>query len=136
MASSVNFSGSIIAGPIGSGDCGFPSGVTNISFTSLPPLKAASASGYQSKVVNSPSAFVELTGVGTGETVTQANFLFLRTSSPMQVRLTMNPSSGSDVVSILFIQGVHILELPSLNYLKLLEAQGVGTIEYFVSGNQ
>lgn len=135
MSDSVTLSGSIIAGPQGAGDCGFPSGILNIVFSSFPPQKSAAAKTSSSKQLNSPSAFTALDGVGTGETVTQGNFLYLRSNSPTQIRLTTKASSGPDVVAVVPLQGVMIIEFPTTNYLLLLEAQGVGTLEYFVSGN-
>jgi hypothetical protein len=136
MSDAVVLSGSIIAGPTGAGDCGFPSGITNIVFSSYPPQKSSGAKTSNSKTVNSASVYVALDGVGTGETVTQGNFLYLRSTSPLLVRLTTQPTSGGDVVAVVPIHGVMILEFPAANYLKLLEVQGVGTVEYLVSGNQ
>lgn len=136
MSNSVALSGSIIAGPTGAGDCGFPSGILNIVFSSFPPQKSAPASTSSSKLVNSPSVYVPLDGVGTGESVEQANFLYLRSTAPMSIRLTTKANSGPDVVAIVPIQGVMILEFQTTQYLKLIEAEGVGTVEFFASGNQ
>ena len=49
--------------------------------------------------------------------------------------LTINGDSG-DVVSVLYVSGLCVLEFPAQNYLKLLEVQGGGVVEYFASGNQ
>lgn len=135
MSDSVVMSGSIIAGPQGSGDCGFPSGILNIVFSSFPAQKSAGAKTSNSKTLNSPSAYVALDGLGSAETVTQGNFLYLRTTSPLNIRLTTKADSGPDVVAIIPLQGVMIIEFPTPNYLLLLEAKGVGLVEYFASGN-
>ena len=136
MANVLQLTATLMAGPQGSSDCSFPSGVSTVSFGLLPSTKSAGVStGLHNKSVNSASSFVALDGIGSAETVTQGNTLYLRTTTAMQIRLTMQPASGPDVVSIVYVQGAMLLELPSTNYLKLLEAQGVGTVEYLVSGN-
>ena len=138
MSNSVVVSGSLIIGPQGAGDCGFPSGVTNVTFTTTPPQKPAPVSASHAKSVNSPSpAFATLDGLGSSASVTQANFLYLRCTAPMKLRLTLaDMAGGPDIVSIVEVQGLLIQEFPTNGYLKLLEAQGVGTVEYVVSGNQ
>jgi hypothetical protein len=87
--------------------------------------------------VNSPApAFQALDGVGAGQSVTQGNTLYLRTTAPMTMRFTFaDPMGGPDIVSLVPVQGLLIWEGSALGYLKLIEAQGVGGIEYFVSGN-
>jgi len=132
---SIVLSGTLVKGPLGAGDCAFPAGTTTIPFSSYPIQKNAAASFSAAKQVDSPSAFAALDGVGTSETVTQGNFLFLRTTSPFQLRLTTKADSGPDVVAVIPVQGLAIIEFPTGNYLLLLEAKGSGTIEYVVSGN-
>lgn len=125
--------GSIVLSP--SGDCGVPSGITNIQFAGFPQNKSATVSAYNTKSLNTPApSFFTLDGIGPSESVTQGNFLYIRTTSPIRFRFTSQGPSGDDV-SVLTIQGVVLLEFNSANYLKLLEAQGVGTVEYLVSGN-
>jgi hypothetical protein len=135
MAYVVTLQGSLFAGQPQASGTGFPSGMVNIGFELTPPNKVATCSMYQTPNLNSPSSFATLPGVGDGGTVTQGTFLYLKTANPMEVRVTQHSDSG-DVVSTLYVEGVYVQEFPVGNYLKLLEAQGVGTIEYFVSGNQ
>jgi hypothetical protein len=132
----VSFKGVLLAGPPKSSTNAFPSGLTNATFDLNPPNKAASvATGMQTPNVVSPSAYATLSGVGPAATVTQGTFLYLRTTGKMLIRITTAGDSG-DVVSVLYVNGILALEFPTANYLKLLEAQGTGIVEYFASGNQ
>lgn len=133
MGSAVNLQGNLIAGPPKSSGTTFPTGFVNVQFELTPPNKDASVQVYQQLNLASADAYATLPGVGT--TVTKGTFLYLRTTAKMMVRLTINKDDNTQEVSVLYVQGVHVLELPSQNYLELLEAQGVGVIEYFASGN-
>jgi len=133
MFSVVSVKGTLLAGPPKASCNGFPSGLVNATFELTPPNKAADVSVYQTPNLNSGSGYSTLPGVG--DTVTRGTFLYIRTTNKMLVRLTQAGDSG-DVVSVVYVQGLFIQEFPSANYLKLLEAQGVGVVEYFVSGNQ
>ena len=132
----IQISATIIAGPPQVSDSTFPTGSTNI------PVKLNGGSSLASPVqtgdtvreVNSPSAYVALGGVGTGQEVTQGRFLFLRCSVPMLVRLTFY-TSGGDVVSVLPLDSPLIMQIDSSKYLKGIEAQGAGTVEWFVGGS-
>lgn len=133
---SLVLTGSIVLGPAGAGECSFPGGTINIPFSSSPQQKPAGVSIRHAKTINSPSAFVALDGVGTGESVTQANFLYLRSTGLMKYRITQADfNGGPDIVSIIETQGLFINEFPLAGYVKLLEAQGGGTIEYVATGN-
>lgn len=134
MSNVVTVKGTLLAGPPKSSCNGFPSALVNAAFELTPPNKSAAVSCYGSPNVNTPSSFVELDGVGPGNTVTQGTFLYIRTTGPMTIRITQG-SGGGAVVSTLLIQGLYIQELQAGTPLTLLEAQGVGVIEYFVSGN-
>ncbi len=135
MSTGVVFQGSIVAGPQGSSDCGFPSGVTNIQFGGN-TIPAGVMTGDMVRSVNSAADYVDLDGVGSDQAVTQATFFFLRTQSPIFVRVTFQPTSGGDIVSVIPVQGVVTIQAPPTNYIKGLEAMGVATIEYFASGPQ
>jgi len=134
---SLVLTGSIVLGPVGAGDCSFPGSTTNVPFSSFPQQKPAGVSIRHAKAINSPSVFVALDGVGPTGSVTQANFVYMRSTSPMKYRLTQADfNGGPDIVSIVETQGLLINEFPTSGYVKLLEAQGVGTVEYIASGNQ
>lgn len=135
MSASIVFSGSIVAGPQGSGDCGSPSGVTNIAFGSVPAQLPSAVMAQGNKQINSASAYVTLDGIGPTANVTQGNFLYFKANADMLLRLTTASSLGPDVVSVLPVRGPLVMQFPSASYLKLLEAQGVGSVEYLVSGN-
>jgi hypothetical protein len=136
VASSVVLTASLIAGPQGASDCGFPAGVTSLNFGLTPPQKPAPALIDGARNINSPGSYVTLDGLGPTSTVTQANFVYLRTQSPFKVRITQaDPAGGPDIVSVVNLQGVMLLEFPTTGYAKLVEVQGVGTVEYLLSGN-
>src|ERR1700741_2715507 len=113
----LTLNGTLIGGPPSIGDCSFPSGTTKITFGLCPSQKRALAlSGPQVRTINSPSSYIPLDGVGTGETVTQAETLYLRTTVPILVRITTF-SSGGDVVSVIPVQGVLLMEFDPSRYL-------------------
>ncbi len=130
----VAFQGTLLAGPPKS-TCGkFPGGLTQLEFELRPPNKRAAVSAYHVREVNSASSFAVLDGIGSGEAVTQATFLYVRTSTSMVLRFT---TAGSpDVVAAVPIDGMCAFEFPVGSYLKMVEVQGSGTLEYFASGNQ
>jgi hypothetical protein len=130
--STVDFQGTLVAGSQGGTDCSFPSAITNLQFGKT---KSFAVSATHAKNVASASAYVPLDGVGTGETVTQANFLYLRTNAKLSARITYKADSGPDVVIVIPVFGFLVWEPPDANYITLLEMQGVGGVEYFASGN-
>ncbi|HUU43034.1 MAG TPA: hypothetical protein VMX57_04605 [Planctomycetota bacterium] len=138
---SVTLLGNLTAGPQGVCEGGFPSGVLQVAFGlagSCPGAgtKPALRKFWTSQDVNSPSSFAGLDGVGVGQSVTQANTLYLRTTTAMLFRLTFaDPAAGPDFVSVIPVKGLLILEPSEAGYLKLLEVQGAGKVEYFASGN-
>ena len=135
--------GQITSGPGASSGGQFPSGVKTISFATVPdPLTYQVESG-DTVAVQSPSPdYVTIPAVGTISgvlcAVTQGVALFLNTNTaPFKVRLTMaDPAGGSDIVSILNVNGPLFLQFPTNGYLKLLEVSGSGTVEFHVWGNQ
>lgn len=131
----VTLSGQLVASPASVSDSGFPSGVTSVAFNLFPAKKPINVdTGVMRPIVNSPASFVTLPGVGAGGPVTQGTTLYLRSSTPMQIRTTTAVPSAADVVAIETISGLKIVEYDAAHYLKLLEIQGSGPIEYYVSG--
>ena len=131
----VTINGTLIAGPPQSSDSAFPAGVTNIVFGTTPTQKQAPVqTGAQVRQVNSPLAYVALDGVGVGETLTEGNTFYMRIQSPMKLRLTFK-ETPTDVVSVLYPQGLAVVEIDPQHPLILAEVMGIGTIEYFISGN-
>lgn len=131
----VTLQGTLLAGPAKSSDSAFPSGLINASFALKPSTKPAPVSVYDVRNLASPSSFVQLRGIGTNETVTKGNTLYLRTDAAMTLRLTFDDGAGGDVVSTFPVDGLFIVEASDAKFLKLAEAQGVGVVEYFASGN-
>jgi hypothetical protein len=91
------------------------------------------ATGVLSRTISSPSAFIDLGEPGNA--VTKATFLYLKSDAPLDVRLTTDDGSGGDVVAVVPVEGLCLLEFSSSKHLKLLEVQGSGRLEYFVSGD-
>jgi hypothetical protein len=131
----VTFEGSLLSGPPRAACATFPAGVTNIPFSLRPPNKSAPCSAKGVRNLDSANAFSTMHGVGANEDVTQATFLFVQTQGKMTLRLTTQTDSG-DRTATVDVDGILAIEFPAANYLKMLEAQGVGVVEYFASGNQ
>jgi len=130
--------GSVVVGPASPvSDGAFPSSIDTVQLASTPnPKQSQVCSGTISRFLNvaSPS-WATLSGVGAADTVTRADTLYLRCNSPIKVRLTQaDKDGGADIVSIVEVHGVLLQEFPQNGCLKLLEAQGSATLEYFVSG--
>src|SRR4051812_46162565 len=126
-----NLQGALLSGPVKSASGTFPVGLVNITFGLKPANKVAAVSSKSVRNLASPNAFSTLHGVGPNEDVTQANFLFLQTDNPIDVRITADDGSGGDVVSVVSVDGLLLVEKPSNKFIKLLEAQGTGVIECF-----
>lgn len=113
-------------------DGGFPSAVTSIPFalnTGDESKPAPVDSGAQYTALNSAAAFVELAGIGPGKSVPLANTLYVRTDAAIDIRTT----TAGNVVAVHKVTGVFMIEADDDAIVKL-EAQGVGSIEWFASG--
>jgi hypothetical protein len=93
------------------------------------------ATGTIQRPVNSPSSFITLSGIGTGDTVTHADTLYFFAYSQVTLRLTTDDGAGGDVVAVLPCDGLYVMEFPSAKFLKLLEIEGSANVEYFASGS-
>jgi hypothetical protein len=134
VSNAASLAATLIAGPQQVQDTQFPSATVNIPFGLLPTTKAYNVdTGTQTPQVNSPSVFVTLSGIGTGQTVTQALTLYVRCLIPMQIRLTF---SGDATPKVIYLQGVLLLEASVAAPITLLEAMGAGQVEFWASGNQ
>jgi hypothetical protein len=137
MTTQASLTAELVAGPASVSDNPFPSGVTTIPFGLNPPAKQYNVdTGKNVATVNSPSAFVALGGVGALGPVTQGHTLYIRTIQPMTIRETTAVPSSADNVVVYPLNGVTIREYPADHYLKLIEVEGAGQIEYWAAGNQ
>lgn len=133
----VTFKGTLMAGPPKASSTSFPTGIVNASFDLKPASKPAPVLVHNVRNLASPSAYAAMDGIGTGNTVTKATFLYVRTESPMTLRITYDDGAGGSLVrDSIPVDGLHVEELPTDKFIKLLEAQGSGVLEYFASGNQ
>lgn len=136
--SQVTLSGTLTVAPATVVDGTFPAATTTTPLALNPTQKQANVdTGIQSRNLNSPSSYATLSGVGATDTVTQGNFLYLRTKVPMLVQLVVNnPAGGTVTVTGIPINGLLILEFDATRYLVGLSVQGSGYVEWFVSGTQ
>lgn len=132
--------GTIIEGPATQTDPQFPSGVTTIPFTlnqGSNPKSVGVTTGAKVRNVQSPAAFVVLSGVGATDDVTQGSFVYMRvTTGSFQFRVTFNNPAGGSIVSVLPSAGIFVHEPDATTgfYVTKLEVQGTGTIEYYAAG--
>lgn len=127
----VTLKGTIVTGPAKASCAGFPSGVAKWDFELSPPSKAANVSFSANRNLNSSGSYAALDGVGAGKSVTAATTLYVRTETAMLIRITF----ADTTTAVIPVQGLFILEAQPAKTITLLEAQGVGTIEYFAAGN-
>ena len=129
----IKFAASLIAGPQQAGE-GFPSSTVTASIKlSTDPKSFGVATGVISRRIASPGAFVALQGVGSADTVTKGDFLYLKADKDVDLRMSLDNGAGGTDLRILTGR-VFVVEFSSIKFLKLLEAQGSAQLEYFVSG--
>jgi hypothetical protein len=130
----IDLQGALTGGPPSGGDT-FPAAVFTapLRFRSNPKGFGV-ATGVLTQIVASPAVYLTLPGVGTGGVVTKADTFYLKSSGPIDLRLTTDDGAGGDVVSVVPCDGLHLSEFPTSKFLKLIEVQGSATIEYFASG--
>lgn len=128
--------GALIAGPTSATDV-FPAGVlTHPLSTAQTPKGFQVGTGVLTRLLNSPAVFLAFPELGGNAAVTKANFLYMRSSAPMTLRLTTDDGSGGSVVAVEPMQGLLIHEYPDNKFLKLLEVMGSGPLEYAIFGQQ
>ena len=137
----VQISGTLTeAPPAGCEAPGFPSATTSVPFGQLGapcPKPSPVSTGAKTRNVNSPSAFVALSGVGATDDVTQADTVYMRVKAGLfQFRITYRNPAGGSIVAVLPSNGIflHEADAPDGFWITLLEVQGSGQIEYFASG--
>ena len=131
--------GSLAAGPPQGVNNGFPGGRITIPLSfgqGTDGLAFNVATGILSRNVQSLSSFVPLQGVGDTDTVTKGAFLYFKSSTDIELRITLDDGVGGDKVidGITVNGGPFIWPFSSSKFLKLLEAKGSGQVEYFVCG--
>lgn len=128
----LKLSGSLIAGPPTVTDGTFPSMTASAPITTKEnPKTYQRATGILRRV----ETFVAFTDLGEpGQVVNQATFLYFRSDSPVELRLTTDDGVGGNEVAIVPVDGLCMLEFDATQFLKLLEMNGSATIEYFLSG--
>jgi hypothetical protein len=123
---------------------GFPSASTSIPFglNTAPQGKPICVStGRILKNIQSPSAFVALDGIGTGDAVTMATTFYVRVRCPgWQAKITFaNPVSPfTPIVSVIPFAGFLSFEPDVLSGYPItgVELQGSGLAEFYASGQQ
>lgn len=134
MSGVTDLSGTIISGPQTVTDTTFPSMQSTAQLrTSTNPKPWGVCTGVLSRNVASPLAYVPLNGVGPTGDVVNVEFLYLRSSTTLKLRLTQVDGLGT-LVSEQFFSGLKIIEVPSTNCITLVEVKGTATIEYLAQG--
>lgn len=135
MGEQVQLSGTVSASPATASDGQFPSATVSIPFNLNPSTKPFNvATGGIPIVINSPSSFVAIPGVGGAVgPVTQAQLIYGRVSSAMQFRLTF---TGDGTAKVMYVGGLFIIEVDPSHPVTLFEVQGSGTLELFATGIQ
>lgn len=125
----------LMAGPSTSNDGSvFPSGNTIIPLDLAPAQKPYVVStGRQLPMVQSPSGFQALAGIGATSSVTQAHTVYVRTQAPFMFRVTY---LGDATPKVRYTSGLWMEEADPSHPIVLLEAQGTGQVEYLAVGNQ
>ncbi len=129
-----NLEGSLQAGPPQANEGGMS--VTAPLIARANSSGFGAATGILQRRVSSPAAFIPLTGVGANDTVTRGTFLYLKSDSAIDLRVTHDNGAGVGVVVTIPVQGLQVFEFQDSKYLRLLEVQGSALIEYFVCGSQ
>ena len=133
MGLQVQLQALLTVGPAAVSDSFFPSATTQIPiFLNPAPKSYAVDTGPQRPNVNAPS-FAALSGIGAGQTVTKASFLYFRSTSPFQLRLTYD---GDATAKIRYVNGVVMEEFDPTHCLTLLEILGSRQVEYWACGQQ
>lgn len=133
----ISLDASLHGGPSVVSETIFPSASFDAHVGLLPCKKPYTiATGILRAPIASPAAFVQLSGVSPSlvGAVARGTFFYFRCESAMRLRLTIDDGIGGDYTSETDVRGIFVQEFPDDRALLLLEAQGDGTIEYFVSG--
>jgi hypothetical protein len=130
----VNLDGALTVGPLSSGGTTLPTLVNTVPFSTSPSPKPVQVYVGKEAIVQSAGAYVQLSGVGTSDTVTHANFLYLKTSAAFKLRLTI-VDTPSNLVSESYCYGLVIQEFPEEHALIKIEAMGSGALELVAAGN-
>lgn len=137
----VSFTGELVAAPqVNTGtNGGLPTAVSSVSLALLSgtlPKGQTAWTGPSVRYMDSAGAFEDLDAAGPGTAVPQGEVLYARCTSPMLLRLTTKAGADPDLLSVLPLKGPVLIEFDPDRPLVLLEAQGVGDIEFFVSGRR
>ena|ERR1700729_236133 len=135
MSETITMQGSALtAGPnLCSDGSVFPSGATSIQLDLNPAQKGYQVgTGRQLLNVNTQSPQA-LSGIGAGQTVTQATTLYMRSVSPFTVQVTYTGVSGTQPIPL---NGLLVLEANPSNPITAVTVVGSGQLEYGAWGNQ
>jgi hypothetical protein len=117
------------------GDGSFPSGITNLPFDLNPSCKSYNVTtGAQVANVNSTGSYAPLGSIGAGGAVTNATTLYLRTTTPVAVQLTLSNDGSGTTIADLQVSGVLLYEAPAGYEVQGVGVKGVATVEYLAAG--
>jgi hypothetical protein len=112
-----------------------PQGVSQTPISLNPPTKqSAVQTGLRHKSLSSPSGYQTISGLGTGDDVTTADTIYVKTDAPILLRVTQVNPAGGTTVSVLNLFGTYLQEFRSDGLATLLEAEGTADLEVLISG--
>lgn len=136
MPETITLQGATLVGGPGVGSDGsvFPSGFSDIKLDLNPAQKSYQVtSGRQLANINAPVTPQALSGIGAGQSVTQATTLYMRSISPFLVAVTYTGVAGAQSFPLL---GLLILEVNPANPITGVTVVGAGQLEYLAVGPQ
>jgi len=133
-----NLDGTLVSGPPSATDNNFPSGTESITIhTATYPKSWSKCTGAQQRSVSvtiGGATWVTLSGIGATDTVTKADFFYMRCDSMLLVEVTQATPSGTPLVATRYLQGPMMLQSPSGYEITLVRVQGSATLEYHAEG--
>jgi hypothetical protein len=127
--------GSLQAGPPAVTEGTFPASTFSVPIALTPNPKGYLVSDATlSRRINSVP-WIALSGLGATDSVTEASTIYLRSDSPLDVRITQSIDDVL-VVSTSRLHGTLLREFPSSDPATLVEVKGNATIDFYVQGNR
>lgn len=124
---SIVLRGAIVVGGGAADSCSPTASISNLPFELVAPSASRQAGAA---TVSSPSTFVALPIVGA-LSVKEADFLYIKATSPLSVRLTYKDLS----TATFSVDSLFIATFPASNRVTLVEVMGVAAAEFCASGN-
>lgn len=133
MSSSVQIQGQLLLGPSAVQEGTFPATTAVVPLGLSPDQKPAVVNKRGERTLQ--GVYATLFDADLDD-VTQGTFVYLRTANAGLLRITTDDGNGGDVVAVVPIKGLHVHEYDPTKFVKKLEANVSGFLEYIVSGDR